>query len=65
MQMQKNYAIVVMDVKLLANIPLQNLWHKLTHQVDHGKIVLQTYWVLYPLERIYLLKLSIIADILK
>lgn len=50
--MQKNYARVVMAVKLSANILLQSLWYKLTHQVDHGKIVLQTYWVLYPLERI-------------
>ena len=42
MQMHTNYARVVMAVKLSVSIPLQNLWHEPTHQVDHGKIVLQT-----------------------
>ena len=65
MQMQKNYARVVMAVKLSANIPLQTLWRDFTHQAGRGKIVLQTYWVLYPPERINLLWWTIIADILK
>ena len=55
MQMQKNYARVVMAVKLSANISLQDLWRELTYQADRGKIVLQTYWVLYRPERINLL----------
>ena len=42
MQLQTNYARVVMAVKLSVNIPFQNLWHEPTHQVDHGEIVLQT-----------------------
>ena len=51
----KKYARVVMAVKLSTNIPLQKLCHELTHRADRGRIVLQTYWVLYPPERIYLL----------
>ena len=42
--MQKNYATIVMAVKLSANIPLQSLWCELTYQADRSKIVLQTYW---------------------
>ena len=52
MQMEKNYARPVMVVKLSVNIPLHRLWHEPTHQVDHGKTVLQKYRVLYHLKRI-------------